>query len=88
MLISVIHKDNGTFGSSVRDEAIWVGLVSFGLYMKDIFLLSAHASASQHNVYTTYPKINTSAYSSATNDIEEEVSCETTHSVLGATYVH
>ncbi|KAM7388213.1 hypothetical protein PAMP_024405 [Pampus punctatissimus] len=43
---------------------------------------------SQHNVYTTYPKINTSAYSSAINDINKEVSCETTHSILGTTYVH
>lgn len=31
MLIYVIHKDNGTFGSSVRDEAISVGC-GFGVW--------------------------------------------------------
>ncbi len=37
-----------------------------------IHLLSAYAPMSQHNVYTTYPKINTSAYSSAINDINKK----------------
>lgn len=34
-------------------------------------LLSARAPMVRQNVYTTYPKINTSAYSSAINDINK-----------------
>lgn len=60
MSIYVIHKDNGTFGSSVMDEAISVGLRVLEVFLDctytHIHLLSAYAPMSQHNVYTTYPK--------------------------------
>ena len=72
MSIYVIHKDNGTFGSSVRDEAISVGCGFLDYTYTHIHLLSAYAPMSQHNVYKTYPEINTSAYSSTITDINKK----------------
>lgn len=90
MLISVIHKDNGTFGSSVRVwRPLWVcrfgGLDSTYTH---IHLPSAYAPTTHCNVYTTYPKINNSIFIGNKNYINIEVSCKTTHSILGTTYVH
>lgn len=72
MSIYVIHKDNGTFGSSVRDETISVGCGFLNCTYTHIHLLSAYAPMSQHNVYKTYPEINTSAYSSTITDINKK----------------
>lgn len=75
MLIFAVHKDNGTFGSSVKDEAISCGFAGseggggggVGLYIHTYPPAVCIRTDISNIMYTQHipKKINTSAYSSA-----------------------